>query len=602
MNTRIAVPHLSRCRLAVIAAVLVSSRLFAADPATPTAPDVVELPAVTVFDSPLLPPPEAWRYTEFAGFEVISNATDRSSRHLIRDFDLFRQALNVVWPMRIQSTTSSTLILSARGGRFDQFRPVGSSSGSMETASLFFRDRTRSAIILDMQARTVTLAEDVLTPTGTSNEFEIDTYRQLYREYIRFLMSQVDPRPPAWLEEGMAQMVMAMEFTERWIVFGKIDSSAYATQQVGMGLGLADEAGAAADASSEGAEEFATAGTEGENTVGDQPFNVALSRRPLMSLQKFFDVSHDAPEARNPIGNNLWAKQAYAFVHLCLYGQKGKHQKAFGMFLQRLGKEPPSEALFKECFNMSYAEMQMTLRGYVQYTDHTSATFNAKSGERFTAVEPTFRDATQAEIGRIKGDALALAGHQEAARKEYVAAYLRGERDPKLLAALGLAEVKAGNVDRGRRFLEVAARETVSNPLVYVELTRLKLAEAKASAGESGKLDADQVQALLASALRARKLPPPLPDTYELLAEIWSESATPPTKEQLAQIEEGVRLFPRQSALVYRVAELNVRAGLPDRAMSLASLGLRGAPDAATGQRFEALMISLQRPRPTDPR
>lgn len=65
-------------------------------------------------------------------------------------------------------------------------------------------------------------------------------------------------------------------------------------------------------------------------------------------------MTSDSPEAINPLGNNVWAKQSYAFVHMCLYGRGKRYQKPFATFLTRLGKEPVSEELFKECFKMDY--------------------------------------------------------------------------------------------------------------------------------------------------------------------------------------------------------------------------------------------------------
>ena len=39
---------------------------------------------------------------------------------------------------------------------------------------------------------------------GGDPGFQVAAYRQLYREYIRFLRGGVEPRGPAWFEEGVA--------------------------------------------------------------------------------------------------------------------------------------------------------------------------------------------------------------------------------------------------------------------------------------------------------------------------------------------------------------------------------------------------------------
>jgi hypothetical protein len=52
-------------------------------------------------------------------------------------------------------------------------------------------------------------------------------------------------------------------------------------------------------------------------------------------------------------------------------------------------------------------------------------------------------------------------------------------------------------------------------------------------------------------------------------------------------------MFPRNTELVYRTAELNVRHGFTDTARWLITLGLTQAPDAAARQRFEGLQARI---------
>jgi hypothetical protein len=70
---------------------------------------------------------------------------------------------------------------------------------------------------------------------------------------------------------------------------------------------------------------------------------------------------------------------------------------------------------------------------------------------------------------------------------------------------------------------------------------------------------------------------------------VWPATLQAPTRTQLAVLEEGVRLFPRRTELVYRTAQLNLRHGFTDTARWLITLGLTLAPDAAARARFETL-------------
>src|SRR5258708_22725253 len=101
--------------------------------------------------------------------------------------------------------------------------------------------------------------------------------------------------------------------------------------------------------------------------------------------------------------------------------------------------------------------MGLELRGYVGFTNYTATQYKAKKGQELP--EPPAVDlhaAADADVGRIKGEVLRLGGHGEAAHNALIAPYIRGERDPRLLAPLRLDERCAEPNDRGAKFLQAA--------------------------------------------------------------------------------------------------------------------------------------------------
>ena len=550
----------------------------------------LELPTYTVTDSRELPPPEPWLYGRIPGFEVLSNASEKSTKRLVGDFQRFFLALSLVWPGVQQKTAVPTsLIICGRGGKFDAFIPTGQQRSNRAMASLTLRAAEQSAIVIDFQTKVLNLStsegataaasttaaagEDGVSLGGGDPGFQVDAYRQLYREYIRFLLGGVEPRGPAWFEEGVAQIFMAMEVTNTTIIVGKVENPNT----------ISAEQGALNDA-----------GISGTAPAEDRDFNAALAKRRLLGMDEFFAVTHDAPEANNALGGT-WAKQAYAFVHWGLYGDQGKHQKAFITFLRRLDREPATEALFKECFKQSYQDMLFTIRGYVEFTNYKIAGVQAGKGEKLPTPPPfELREATEGEVGRIKGDALRLAGHVAAARTAMTTPYIRGERDPQLLAAIGLLERAANDDGRARKFLEAAAQAKAARPRAYLELAKMRFAEAAAKPAETqARFSAEQTVAVLTPLFTARTQTPPLAEVYELIAEAWARSIITPGPDHLGVLDEGVRFFPRTTALVYATAAQKVRAGLVADARSLIDLGLRVATEAETRRKFETLKASL---------
>ena len=570
-------PHSSRAVLPTLISLALPPGLVAQQSGSQ---EVLELPTYTVTAERELPPPETWFYTRIDGFEVLSNSSESQSRDLLNEFQRFAHALNLVWPgVTPRAGAPVALVICGRGDKFGPFRPPAAASIDKAMVSLTLRSREQAAIVLDLQTKVLNLAtaegstsaaaptDETTEGTGGDPGLAVDAYRQLYREYIRFLLSGLDSPSPAWFSEGLAQIFMAMEVTESSITLGKLaDPNLVPAAPVG-GWAAPQE---------------------------DRDFNAALARKHLMPMTEMFAVSRDSAEALNPLGTT-WAKQCYAFVHWGLYGDQGSHQKAFLTFITRLERESLNETLFKDCFKQSYRDMLFTLRSYIETTRYKVAGLKAEKGQKIPVPPPVqLREATQAEVGRIYGDTLLLAGHPTEARTAYVTAYRRGERDPALLAAIGLVELAAGDVERARKFLDASVAGKAARPRAYLELSRLRLAESLAKPqGESGKLSPTQTAAVLDPLFTVRDQPPALPEIYELMAEIWSHSAMRPTTVHLAAIEQGVKLFPRNAALVYRAAELRARHGFAAEAHSLVRLGLRVAPDAPTRTRFEQLQASL---------
>jgi hypothetical protein len=570
---------------------------------------VVELPKFVVTDSRELPPPESWRHAAIPGFEILTNASDKATQRLIKEFEMFRQALGYVWPIPNRVAHSTSLILCGKGAKFDAFVPAGKSGVDTATVSLFLKRGNQAAIVIDMQATTLNVlnvddSNDAATGTD-SGLISVEHDKQLYREYVRYLLSQNEPRAPAWFEEGLSQIIMKMTFDKRSIEFAKLEDPNTVSVQAAMNMEL-NAAAAAFDADTP-----ALPGAPAE----DRDFAAALRRKALVPMDKFFAVTHDSEEATNPLGNNRWAKQAYAFVHMCLYGNRGKYQKMFVTFLQRSAREPVTEAMFKECFRIpksdgkfkeiSYKDMLMEIRGYCDFTVYEAKLFTAKKGgpDLIDVPKPlALREATQSEVGRIKGEALVLAGHEKQARAELIAPYQRGERDPDLLAALGVYEKNAGENERARKFLEAAFAGKSKRPDANLELARYRYADALAKPAEAGGLfSSAQVSAVIEPLKLGRGQPPHLYPLYELAAETWVRSGMKPKRDDVMIVIEGAQLFPTRLKLVFQAAALAGEAGEYQAAHALADHGIKYSPEAAGKKRFEDLKKTFPPAPPAAP-
>jgi hypothetical protein len=260
--------------------------------------------------------------------------------------------------------------------------------------------------------------------------------------------------------------------------------------------------------------------------------------------------------------------------------------------------------LLKDCLGLDFAALTAELTTFLPTAVRKDVALRPAAAIKLPPL--TLRNATDGEVARIKGEweRLEIAyvrvrypelapKYAEQARRTLLRAYDRNDRDPRLLAILGLCEIDAGNDAGALGYLESATQLKVVRPRAWLELARLRYAERIAHPASDGNLSASQVAEVLTPLFTARNQSPPLPEVYELIADVWSRSAVPPTHGHLSIISEGVSLFPRRPSLVYRAAALFLEKGFVAEAASLIELGQAVSTDDADRARFKELQARL---------
>jgi hypothetical protein len=220
------------------------------------------------------------------------------------------------------------------------------------------------------------------------------------------------------------------------------------------------------------------------------------------------------------------------------------------------------------------------------------------------AVEP-LRDATVAEVSRIKGGFNRLEipyvravypalteKYVDQARRTLRKAYTSGERDPRLLAELGLCECDAGNDAGAIEFLTGAVSARAPRPRCYYELSRIRLASLR-KPESSRKLSGQEASRVVEPLLLMRGQQPALGEAYELMAETWLSSSGKPGPEHWAMLEEGVQLFGGRPRLLFLVAFLHRERGDVVNARVLIERGLGVVADPEGRTQFLRLRASL---------
>jgi hypothetical protein len=538
--------------------------------------NVLSLPPFLVDEAATGP---RWRYAQSPEFEILSRCTDPTTRELAQNYHRLHQLLQLVLPVRLQVKQDvpktfilyEATLLPATAREMLAARPQAEGPASVvlpdAQATVMRNPRFSDLDALTVFASMPNLASD--RGGRRVRGFEGDPTQgvpyhpglmYLTPSYVGYLLGNRVPELPSWFVSGFMGAYPKMKFS---------DDAVALEAMVWLGE---KETRAIKNGSGAGAE---------------------TSLLPMAELL--------AGPGENPAHTLVWFAQAELFYRWAMEGTDATRREAFWKFVERASLAPPDEAMFKDCFGGDFAWGGEQLRTFLKTAVRKPVAWRLEDTARLPAV--SLRDATGGEIARIKGDWERLAYNYvrlnspelEArylanARRTLRRAYDQGDRDPRLLATLGLGECDAGNVRAARDFLEQAAAGGVVRPRAYLELARLRFAEQRdRPAGMDGRLGADQVASVLAPLATARRQAPALPEVYELMVDVRAASVAPLQRSDLEALEEGVAFFPQHAELRTRTALLLAAQGFSAEAAQLADTGMRFAPDAATRARFGEL-------------
>jgi hypothetical protein len=564
---------------------------------------VVELPRFDVTADRVLPPLEKWHYVSIPGYEIISNASRSTTKRFVREFYLVQQIARILMPRADAVNPLPTyIVICDRGNAFSHFMPRALVGSEYEVRSLFYDDHERTAIIADISP-------------GRDDEEDF-SFNLLNEQYFRQIVRRnLGPGAPYWLEEGLCRLLADVQFTTSWAEFGKLKIPGFGFEPVndrpaslGFPLGWDfDRVYSSSGFSSY--DNFSSAYSRYGSTdmpgVWDERFTDysdwrawggTRGGRALIPLKDFFAVK-DGTEAARKHGRT-YSNQAYLFIHMSLYGRGKQHQQAFSRLVQDAMRNPVTEERFNEAYGFNYRQFGAMMRGYAQSAHYTYEVIKGSKGKLLSQA-PAFelRDATEAESGRIAGEVLRLAGQREAALERLIAPYVRGDRTPDLLAALGLTELWAGRTDRARRFLEAAVEGQTSRARAYIELGQLRLQESLAKAtAENRRLNDDELTFVIAPLKTGFQYPPIMPEMYQALAQTWFRSATPPSPSDYKVLLGGAYRYPRDLGLIYNLAAVGVVHGYTTESRPLIEHGLQYAGTEEAKKRFSRLAAKLPSP------
>lgn len=558
---------------------LAASLACGAAPAPPAANEAaVALPPFIVEEIAKGPP---WRYAEAPGYEVLSRCNDATTRRVYEMHVQLHEVLSEILPpaLRLKLTVPRSLIIYDEelqpAASQEVIRQILNTPAESPAAERFSLGPDRSFRTPEPRVRYNFLPNLRLWDRDAMgifmivrrDDFEPDRL-SLTPDYVNFVVKRRIPALPAWFISGILDLYRQTTFVRGEMVTEPMEWVSPA--------------------------QTATVKSDPKMAYPVQPFAAFLAAQlpPPVPGQEIAPL-------------HLWQAEAALLVRWGLDADKRAHREALWKFAERSAVEGGREAVFQACFGFGFEEARTRLTAYLPAAVRRTLYFRPEKRAKVPTL--ALSNATDGQIARLKGDwerlevpyvkaisADLAPKYLEQARKTLKRAYDRDDRDPRLLAVMGLCEVDAGNDAGARDYLEAARRIGPLRPRASYELARLRLAGWRAKLAVAGtRLDVPQTADVLQPLFEARELQPPLPEVYELIAEAWASSTAEPTRRHLAVLDEGIRLFPLRPELVLRAAELYAQYGFHEEAAALTELASRLAIDETQRPRLEKLRLKI---------
>lgn len=537
---------------------------------TSAAPQLpIVLPPVIVSDSTHARP---WQYAAAPGLEVLARCDDDRIFDLVARTERLRALLATILPPSLQfQTTAPSLLLLVDAAE--------APSMSQVLVSRFHVPGTPQVRMLpNLELHDVDLVASfaVVNENGPRRFFGDDGGGRLEEltftpAHVRLLLERRTPPLPAWFVEGFMTLFDDMTFGERHIRLKPL-------------------------------------------TWVGEPETGALRRhedapRRLLPAQELFSP------AVAPTGSTgaRWRAEAALFTRWALDPADPARRSELWRFVTAAADGRADEAEFRTCFHFGYTGLRDRLSDSLPAAVRDAVTL--PGGRLPPDPRLRIRDATPAEIGRIKGEWERLeVAFVQSQHPEYAPRYreladqtlARARRlapdDPGVLTASGLLESDRHRLEAARPYLEAAAMAGVVRPRVYAELARFRLLDAlRHPAGPQQEIGIGQAEAILEPLQRALAEQPPLAATYVLMAQAWARCGARLTPGQLAILDDGVRRFPRVPELLLYAVLVAANQGRVDEALALDTRGLAASTTPAQRAEFERVRTLLTRAKRNAP-
>ena len=447
-----------------------------------------------------------WSYYRSPNFELYSCRSDAVSRDVLEKMELLQAVFLDAFKLPVRLPQPVTIFCFSAEKDFNAYVPPDKRGSS-----------TWEGFCLSQADRTVI----TLAPTWTADT----TGQVVYHEYIHCLFHMAEENPPAWFNEGAAELFSTVSADKKWVSFGAPIPGRIVT----------------------------------------------LRENKMMPFDQLFDIRYDAPGFRDDDWTGLFYAQSWAFLHYLEFGENKLPADRIGLFLAAASlpqsQDKPAEfrSATRDLLGADYPELQKQLDRYVRV-----GTFIGRKMPR-PAIAPresyTVRPAPPEEM-TVRLAELSLRYTDSAYANLAIRNELSRKPDIRLDEVLGAMALQAGEVDVAReRWLEAFDLGS-TNVAVYRELGRLESNLVFNQFDLDYRLPADRAERLRTLLNKSLEAAPAQSAGYEMLA--WVEAtAQKPDIASVMRVQKHFNSLNDKPRTLLALAIVRMRLGRTKEALDV---------------------------------
>ena len=436
---------------------------------------------------------DTWRSVRTNHLFVVGNADAEKLRQAAAWLEFFHGAFaRIVSRNVLESSVPTTVIIFRDDASFQPFKPLY--QGRAANISGFFQP-----------------GEDVNYIALSLDPDERNPYATAFHEYVHLHVNDNIPHAPLWLNEGLAELYGALQFSS------------------------------------------------GEALLGVPQYHYLrlLREQEMLPLETLFSVGTNSPHYNEQEKTGVFYGQSWALVHYLMFSERAR-QDQFRSFLHRVSGGDSAAKAIEAAYGTNLPMIEQELRAYVrrgEFGMQRITSVDAQSYASYTAMQR--QSLSEGEANHYLGDLLLHSGRDTDAERYFKHAIAL---DPNFLppyASLGLLCVQQRRYAEAKKYLQKATSSQQSYLIHYFHAYVLSR-EGLSPDGRVSGYSREIATAIREQLLRSIQLAPAYAPSRYLLALVNLVTGER-LDEALEMIQKARQLAPSQSAYPLLMAQIHMR-------------------------------------------